>query len=88
MSTPAVERVPSPRAPVSGELTLPFGKYEGWPLSELPVHYLCWLLSQVWFRGRFNEHPRDIGPGVRDALIERLRAEREAGREAIGGREP
>ncbi len=26
--------------------TLPFGKYRGWPLQNVPLDYLAWLLTQ------------------------------------------
>ena len=29
--------------PVSGGALMPFGKFKGTPLEELPVDYLCWL---------------------------------------------
>jgi len=28
-------------------MRLPFGKYRGWPLSEVPMTYLAWLLESA-----------------------------------------
>ncbi len=29
---------------------LPFGKWQGYPINEVPEQYLSWLISQPWFR--------------------------------------
>ncbi len=32
---------------------MPFGRYEGVPLDEIPVEYLGWLIEQEWFHRKF-----------------------------------
>ena len=27
---------------------MPFGKYRGWRLGDVPDHYLRWFLGQAW----------------------------------------
>ncbi len=29
---------------------MPFGKYKGWPLVEIPTDYLAWLYEESWVR--------------------------------------
>jgi hypothetical protein len=38
---------PSTRPPIDAERLMPFGKYKGRPLSELPAQYLAWLRASV-----------------------------------------
>jgi len=40
---------------------MPFGKYKGWPVSELPYHYLRWLWENVELR-------EPLRTAVREAL--------------------
>ena len=35
--------------------TMPFGKYEGRPLAELPGHYLAWFARQGFPKGEIGE---------------------------------
>lgn len=41
---------------------MPFGRHKGSPLSEVPEHYVKWLLQQAW-----------IKPNLRKACEERAR---------------
>lgn len=47
-------------------MILPFGKFRGKRLKELPHWYLSWLDTQEWFRTRF--------PLLADAVTQRLDA--------------
>jgi len=31
---------------------MPFGKYKGRSLEELPAEYILWLCTQLWVRGK------------------------------------
>lgn len=35
------------------EARLPFGKYSGWNLGEVPNSYLHWLCEQDWFEDKY-----------------------------------
>jgi uncharacterized protein len=35
--------------------TMPFGKYQGTRLLDLPEAYLCWFQRQGWPRGRLGQ---------------------------------
>jgi uncharacterized protein (DUF3820 family) len=37
--------------------TLPFGKYRGWPLQNVPLDYLAWLLTQKLARAGWPSRP-------------------------------
>lgn len=34
---------------------MPFGKYKGWSVDEVPSEYLYWLTAQDWFRGNYYD---------------------------------
>ena len=43
-----------------GATLMPFGKHEGWPIMELPLAYLCFLVDPSEFRtnlGRYLDNP-------------------------------
>ena len=41
-----------------GSIVMPFGKYKGEELSNIPTEYLDWLIGQDWMNGR--DLQRDI----------------------------
>src|SRR5262245_24462951 len=43
-------------------MRMPFGKYRGWPLEEVPDGYLAWVL----------DHCSNAGPTLRTAIRQRL----------------
>lgn len=45
--------------------SIPFGKYRGEPIEEVPSGYLTWLLEQEWLDG-------EVADIVRDELGERF----------------
>ena len=80
MTTPRVAPLPAPREPEPDEPTLTVGRYQGWPLREIPAFYLCWALSQPWLPQRSLHAYRAVRPEV----IRRLREEE--AKEASAGR--
>src|SRR6266446_9691723 len=44
--------VQSSEGPNPGEVVMPIGKYKGWPIREIPEHYLAWFCREV------RTHPR------------------------------
>ena len=49
-------------APTYGYVTMPFGKYKGLPLSDIPESYLVWVLKSC----------SNITPTLRSAINEML----------------
>ncbi len=40
--------------------TIPFGKYKNWSIDRVPTTYLSWLISQGWFREKYDALYQDI----------------------------
>lgn len=40
--------------------TIPFGKYEGQDIEDIPDFYLEWLLDQMWFAQNYPEEANAI----------------------------
>jgi len=38
-----------------GELVIPFGKFKGYSLAEVPNSYLRWCLEQDWFEEKYED---------------------------------
>jgi len=34
---------------------IPFGKYSGWAIDEIPKSYLRWLAGQDWFEEKYPD---------------------------------
>jgi hypothetical protein len=43
-----------------GTAVMPFGKYRGTYIEDVPTDYLSWLLAQDWFRVKFPGVHRDV----------------------------
>jgi len=35
--------------------TMPFGKYKGWPIKNLPEHYLVWYKNKGFPKGKIGD---------------------------------
>lgn len=73
-SVPKVARLPPPAVRIIG-YRLGFGRYALWTPAELAantdgVRYLCWLLSQRWFRQKLQH--KLVYMAAREALIDAL----------------
>ena len=59
--------------------TIPFGKYKGEQITEIPDEYLEWLLDQDWFKDKFKSHY--------DTITAELTTRQEQGTEIIEEKE-
>lgn len=56
---------------MSSDIIMPFGKYKGKPLSDIPRNYLeDYLLGQEWFHNKFP----DLKEQVKEQLTRRDRS--------------
>lgn len=52
--------------------TLPFGKYEGRYFSEVPRHYLAWLVNRDWLP-EYKNYSQELEEGeLYEALVDFL----------------
>lgn len=68
------KKLAEPRNSAGASITMPFGKYRGWPLADVAQDrpYVGWLLAQPWFAEKFCDcrefleamRKLDTGPNV------------------------
>ena len=51
------------------EIVLPFGKFKGLPLDEVPLTYLDWLVDQEWLKDPLRS---EIVVYLKDPIIAKL----------------
>lgn len=44
-----------PVQPADGNSILPFGKYKGEKLGDIPAWYLIWLYDEDWFANKYSD---------------------------------
>lgn len=58
-----VQTTPFPPNTITGRSEgwlMPFGKYRGLPLAQVPTDYIAWCLAQTWLRPEPQRHMRAV----------------------------
>lgn len=45
---------------LSSDIIMPFGKYQGQQLMNIPRDYLEWLLEQSWFEEKYKKYKKYV----------------------------
>ena len=53
------------------EVFIPFGKYKGEALEDIPCTYLDWLVGEEWFEEKFPDLFEDVCEYLDDPAVQR-----------------